>query len=274
MRAEKSWTLATDLAREWHRPPRIRSAGLRRLLWTSIGIYALAAFLTIDVDPTRIAEGMARAGDFFGGWLRPDFVTRWPDVRTGLLESLAMTAVATAAGLVLSIPFGLGASRNLVPAPVYVLCRGVLAVFRAFHEILVAILFVAMFGFGPFAGVVTLVVATVGFLGKLLAEAVEEIEPGPLEALTTAGATWPSRVVFAVFPQVMPRILGLTLYRLDINFRESAVIGLVGAGGIGATLTTAFNRYEFESVSAILILIISMVFVAEVISGRLRRRLL
>jgi phosphonate transport system permease protein len=185
-----------------------------------------------------------------------------------------MTAVATAAGLVISVPFGLGAARNLVPAPVYVVCRGALAVFRAFHEILVAILFVAMFGFGPFAGVVTLVVATVGFLGKLLAEAVEEIEPGPLEALTAAGAAWPSRVVFAVFPQVMPRILGLTLYRLDINFRESAVIGLVGAGGIGATLTTAFSRYEFESVSAILILIISMVFAAEVVSGRLRGRLL
>ncbi len=247
---------------------------MRRLLWGSVTLYLVAAFLTLEVDLARIMEGMARAADFFGGWLRPDFITRWPDVRTGLLESLSMTVVATAAGLVISVPFGLGASRNLVPAPVYVTCRAALAVFRAFHEILVAILFVAMFGFGPFAGVVTLVVATVGFLGKLLAEAVEEIEPGPLEALSTAGAAWPSRVVFAVLPQVMPRILGLTLYRLDINFRESAVIGLVGAGGIGATLTTAFSRYEFESVSAILILIISMVFVAEVVSGRLRRRLL
>jgi len=267
-------TLVTDLAREWRPPPRIRSAMVRRLLWASVAVYALAAAFTVEVDPARILEGMARASAFFGGWLRPDFVTRWPDIRTGLLESLSMTAVATAAGLMISIPFGLGASRNLVPGPVYVVCRGALAVFRAFHEILVAILFVAMFGFGPFAGVVTLVVATVGFLGKLMAEAVEEIDPEPLQALTTAGAAWPARVVFAVLPQVMPRILGLTLYRLDINFRESAVIGLVGAGGIGATLTTAFSRYEFESVSAILILIISMVFAAEVFSGRLRRRLL
>ena len=244
------------------------------LIWVSVALYLLTAAVTIEVDPTRIMEGLSRARDLFGGWLRPDFGTRWTDIRTGLLESLAMTAVATAAGLLISIPFGLGASRNLVPGPVYVVCRGALAVFRAFNEILVAILFVAMFGFGPFAGVVTLVVATVGFLGKLLAEAVEEIDPGPLEALTTAGASWPSRVVFGVVPQVMPRVLGLTLYRLDINFRESAVIGLVGAGGIGATLTTAFSRYEFESVSAILMLIIAMVFTAEVISGRLRRRLL
>ena len=229
---------------------------------------------TIDVDVARMAEGVARAADFFGGWLRPDFVTRWPDVKAGLLESLAMTVVATAVGLFLSIPFGLGAARNLVPRPVYAFCRGALAVFRAFHEILVAILFVAMFGFGPFAGVATLVVATVGFLGKLTAEAVEEIDPMPVEALATTGATWAGRVVFGVLPQVLPRVLGLTLYRLDINFRESAVIGLVGAGGIGATLTTAFSRYEFESVSAILILIIALVFVTEVVSGRLRRRLL
>jgi phosphonate transport system permease protein len=230
--------------------------------------------LTVEVDAARVAEGLTRAGGFFGGWLRPDFVTRWTDIRAGLLESLAMTVVATAGGVLLAVPLGLGAARNLVPAPVYALCRAALAVSRAFHEIIVAIVFVAMFGFGPFAGVVTLVVGSVGFLGKLLAEAVEEIDPAPLEALTAAGAPWGSRVAFGVLPQVMPRVLGLALYRLDINFRESAVIGLVGAGGIGATLTTAFARYEFESVSSILILIIAMVFAAEVISGRLRKALL
>lgn len=266
--------MTTEAARAWRPPPRIASAGVRRAAWVIAAAYALFAAWTIDVDVARIAEGAARAADFFGGWLRPDFVTRWTDIRAGLVESIAMTLVATAAGFVLSVPFGLGAARNLAPAPIYAGCRGALAVFRAFHEVLVAILFVAMFGFGGFAGVMTLVVATVGFLGKLLAEAVEEIDPAPLEALTAAGATWASRITFGVLPQVMPRILGLTLYRLDINFRESAIIGLVGAGGIGATLITAFARYEFESVSAILILIISMLFVAELLSSRLRRRLL
>lgn len=266
--------MATEAARGWRPPPRIASAATRRALWVAGIGYAVVAVVTIDVDTARIAEGAARAADFFGGWLRPDFVTRWSDISTGLVESLAMTIAATVAGFVLSVPFGLGASRNLAPAPVYIVCRGVLAVFRAFHEVLVAILFVAMFGFGAFAGVMTLIVATVGFLGKLLAEAVEDIDPAPLEALASAGADWRGRVAFAVLPQVMPRILGLTLYRLDINFRESAIIGLVGAGGIGATLITAFARYEFESVSAILILIISILFAAEVVSGRLRRRLL
>ena len=266
--------MPTEAARAWRPPPRIANASARRGLWIVATAYAVFALFTVDVDAARIAEGAARAADFFGGWLRPDFFTRWSDIRMGLVESLAMTVVATAAGFVLAIPFGLGASRNLAPAPVYAVCRGALAVFRAFHEVLVAILFVAMFGFGAFAGVMTLVVATIGFLGKLLAEAVEEIDPAPLEALTAAGAPWASRIAFGVLPQVMPRILGLTLYRLDINFRESAIIGLVGAGGIGATLITAFARYEFESVSAILMLIISMLFVAELLSGRLRRRLL
>ncbi len=252
----------------------IESAGQRGLILAGLALYGLLVLVTVEVDPARIAEGLTRTGAFFSGWLRPDFVTRWTDIRSGLLESLAMTALATATALLLSVPLGLAAARNLVPGPVYAVARSILAVARAFHEILVAILFVAMFGFGPFAGVVTLVVGSVGFLGKLLAEAVEEVDPAPLEALTAAGASWGSRVVFGVLPQIMPRVLGLTLYRLDINFRESAVIGLVGAGGIGATLTTAFSRYEFESVSAILILIIGMVFVAEVISGRLRRRLL
>lgn len=266
--------MGPDLPREWRRPPRIANPFVRKALVTGIILYAVVVVLTLQVDPARIAEGLARTGTFFGGLLRPDFSTRWGEIREGLLESLAMTVVATVTGLILAIPLGLGAARNLVPAAVYGACRTALAVLRAFHEILLAILFVAMFGFGPFAGLVTLVVGTVGFLGKLLAEAVEEMDLRPIEALTTAGASWFSRVVFGVFPQVMPRVLGLALYRLDINFRESAVIGLVGAGGIGATLTTAFNRYEFETVSAILILVILLVFGAELVSGRIRRRLL
>lgn len=266
--------MEVDTARSWRRPPRIADPRLRTALIGLLLAYGIFAALTVQVDLVRMSEGLARAGEFFGGALRPDFVTRWAEIRDGLIESVAMTVVATAAGLLLSVPLGLGAARNLVPAPVYAICRTVLAISRAFHEILLAIVFVAMFGFGPFAGLVTLVVGTVGFLGKLLAEAVEEMDFRPLEALTTVGAPWSLRVVFGVLPQVMPRLLGLSLYRLDINFRESAVIGLVGAGGIGATLTTAFSRYEFETVSAILLIIIGLVFAAEVASGRIRRRLL
>ncbi len=263
-----------EAAARWRPPPRIASATTRWALWAGAMLYAVVVALTLEVDPARMAEGLSRAGAFFGGWLSPDFTTRWTDIRAGIIESLAMTVCATVVGLLLAVPLGLGAARNLATPPVYALARGLLAVSRSFHEIIVAIFFVAMFGFGPFAGVATLVVGSVGFLGKLLAEAIEEVDPAPLEALTAVGAPWGSRVVFGVLPQVMPRVLGLALYRLDINFRESAVIGLVGAGGIGATLTTAFGRYEFESVSSILILIIAMVLAAEIVSVRLRKALL
>jgi len=134
-----------------------------------------------------------------------------------------------------------------------------------------AIFFVKLFGFGPFAGLVTLSLATIGFYGKLLAEDIEDIDPASTEAVRATGAGWLQWINYGVQPQVMPRMIGLALYRLDINFRESAVVGIVGAGGIGATLDTAFNRYEFDSAAAILLIIIGIVMLAEYSSGYVRR---
>jgi phosphonate transport system permease protein len=129
-----------------------------------------------------------------------------------------------------------------------------------------------MFGFGPFAGFLTLSFATIGFLAKLLAEDIEDIDESQTEAVRSTGASWLQLINYAVQPQVMPRLIGLSLYRLDINFRESAVVGIVGAGGIGATLNTAFDRYEFDTAAAILILIIAIVMIAEYSSGLIRAR--
>jgi phosphonate transport system permease protein len=128
-----------------------------------------------------------------------------------------------------------------------------------------------MFGFGPFAGFLTLTFATVGFMSKLLAEDIEDIDESQAEAIRATGASWWQLVNYAVQPQVMPRLIGLSLYRLDINFRESAVIGIVGAGGIGATLNTAIDRYEYDSAGAILIIIIAIVMLAEYSSGFIRK---
>ena len=137
----------------------------------------------------------------------------------------------------------------------------------------IAIFLVAMFGFGPFAGFLTLVFATIGFLAKLLAEDIEEIDETQAEAIRATGASWWQLVNYAVQPQVMPRLIGLSLYRLDINFRESAVIGIVGAGGIGATLNTAIDRYEYDSAGGILLIIIGIVMLAEYGSGFIRKRI-
>ncbi len=170
----------------------------------------------------------------------------------------------------ISIPVGLGAARNLASRPVYLFCRGVLAASRTFPEIILAIFFVKLFGFGPFAGFLALSMATVGFYGKLLAEDIEDIDAGQVEAVRATGAGWWQVVAYAVQPQVMPRMIGLGIYRLDINFRESAVVGIVGGGGIGATLLTAFDRYEFDSAAAILLIIIGIVMAMEYSSGYIR----
>ncbi len=264
----------TDGTKTWSRPPLIRSARTRWAIYIGVVVYALIALWSIDIDVERLMEGLSRSYEFFGAALTPDFLTRRADITHGFLESLTMTVVATTAGIALSIPLGLGAASNLSSRPVYLVCRSILAVSRAFHALILAVLFVAMFGFGPFAGFVTLVVATIGFLGKLIAEEIESIDWDPVEAVDATGASWLQKVVYAVSPQVMPRLIGLSLYRLDINFRESAIIGIVGAGGIGATLITAFERYEFESVSAILLLIIGTVYAFEYISGAIRRRVM
>jgi phosphonate transport system permease protein len=174
-------------------------------------------------------------------------------------------------GCLVSIPIGLGAARNIAPLPIYVVCRSIIAISRAFQEIIIAILFVAMFGFGPFAGFLTLGFATVGFMAKLLAEDIEDIQETQAEAVRATGASWWQVINYGIQPQVMPRLIGLSLYRLDINFRESAVIGIVGAGGIGATLNTAMSRYDYDTAGAILIMIIAVVLVAEYVSSHLRK---
>ena len=172
------------------------------------------------------------------------------------------------------LPIAIGAARNVSPAPVYFVCRTIIAVSRSLQEVIIAIFFVAMFGFGPFAGFLTLTFATIGFMAKLLAEDMEEIQASQLEALRSTGAGYLQILDFAILSQVLPRLIGLSLYRLDINFRESAVIGIVGAGGIGATLNTAMDRYEFDSAAAIILIIIVIVMLTEYLSGWLRRKML
>ena len=128
-----------------------------------------------------------------------------------------------------------------------------------------------LFGFGPFAGFIALSLGTIGFVAKLLDEDIENIGPVQAEAIRATGANWFQWINYAIQPQVMPRMIGLSVYRLDINFRESAVIGIVGGGGIGATLNTAFSRYEFDTAAAILIIIIAIVMTLEFCLGFLRK---
>ena len=255
----------------WRPLPLVRSQHWRWFINLSVLLYVVLAWLSIDVNWSRVAQGMERGQDFVGAFLRPDFTSRGGEILTGLWESLTMTFTATVIGVALAIPVGLGAARNIAPLPVYFFCRAIIAITRTFQEIIIAILFVTMFGFGPLAGVFTLAFATIGFMAKLLAEDIEDTQKEPLEAIRATGGGWLQWINYAVQPQVMPRLIGLSLYRLDINFRESAVIGIVGAGGIGATLNTSINRYDYDTSAAILLLIIVIVLMSEYLSGYVRK---
>ena len=264
-------SLAATPPRRWRKPPFIKDRRLRWLLGLCIALYLALAFGTLEVNWARVWEGLPRGQKFLAAFFPSDFASRWDEILDGITESLWMTVTSTVVGILISIPVGLGAARNLAPAPVYYVCRGILAVSRSFQEIILAIFFVKLFGFGPFAGFVTLSFATIGFYGKLLAEDIEDMDPGQAEAVRATGAGWFQWLNYGVQPQVMPRMIGLGLYRFDINFRESAVVGIVGGGGIGATLNTAFDRYEFDSAAAILLVIIAIVMLVEYTSGYVRK---
>lgn len=260
--------------RHWRKPPFIQSPVKRWSIYIGSAAYLIVALSSVEVRWQRVWEGVPRGIEFVVAFFTPDFISRWDDIYEGFLESLAITGASTVFGVLISIPIGLGAARNISPMPVYFLCRGIITLSRAFQEIIVAILFVAMFGFGPFAGVMTLSFATIGFIAKLLAEDIEDIGREQVEAIRATGSSWLQLMNYGVQPQVAPRLVGLSMYRLDINFRESAIIGIVGAGGIGATLNTAFDRYEFHSAAAILLIIILIVMGAEYASGYVRKLLI
>ncbi|XGA79721.1 phosphonate ABC transporter, permease protein PhnE [Halomonas sp. CH40] len=258
-------------AGRWRRLPLIQSPFLRLALWVGLVVYLILALSSVEVNWARVAEGAGRGLEFLAAFTRPDFISRWDDIWAGLLESLTMTVTSTVIGVALAVPVGLGAARNIAPLPVYWVCRGIIAVSRTFQEVIIAILFVVMFGFGPFAGMITLAFATIGFMAKLLAEDIEDLDERQVEAVRATGAGWWQTLNHAVQPQVMPRLIGLSMYRLDINFRESAVIGIVGAGGIGATLNTSINRYEYDTSAAVLLIIIAIVLLSEYSSSFVRR---
>ena len=245
--------------------------------WMGLAVWAAAtAFLvwnaiSLEINPERIARGLSRLGVVAARAVPPDF-HRVGLLASGVLESVEIATLSTLFGVLLGIPVAVLAARNVVILPLYATGRGVITLGRTFHELIVAIVFVKAVGFGPLAGVLTLTVNSVGFFSKLLAEQIETIDRGQIEAIRATGASRGAVLVFGVLPQVLPRIIGLTIYQWDIHLRQSTIIGIVGAGGIGATLYNAFARYDYDFALAILLVIVAIVLVGEGVSALARRR--
>jgi len=243
-----------------------------RITGTAVALYVAYACSILDINRERLVAGFAHGARFVSRMFPPNFA---PDklelLYDGMLESLQIAIIATAFGVLLSFPLGLTAARNLSPLPLAWAARALIVLFRTFHPVIIAILFVKAVGFGALAGVLALIVASLGFLSKLVAEAVEEMSMQQVEAVRATGAAFLSLVIMGVLPQVMARFIGFSAYQLDSNLRNSALVGLVGGGGIGATLFTAFQRFDYDFVLTIVLAIIAVVMAGEIVSGWMRR---
>ena len=242
--------------------------------WARAGWLALAAYVAyaagrLDFTWERFVVGLENGARFIGRMIPP--VIAQPDsLANGLLESLQIALLASFLGIAISLPVGLMASRNLMPVWATWPARAAIALCRSFHPVIVAIIFVKAVGFGAMAGILALMVASVGFIGKLFAEAIEEISLKQVEAVRATGASFLNVITYGVLPQVFTRFIGFATYQLDSNLRNSTMVGIVGAGGIGGTLFSAFQRFDYDFVAAILLSIIAMIMVGEVLAGWVR----
>ena len=243
-----------------------------RIAFVALALYVVYACSILDITWDRFVSGFSHGSRFISRMFPPNLAhDKLELLYGGMLESLQIAIIATAVGVFLSLPLGLAAARNLAPLPLAWTVRALIALFRTFHPVIVAILFVKAVGFGALAGMLALIVASLGFLSKLVAEAVEEMSMQQVEAVRATGAPFLSVVIMGVLPQVMPRFIGFSAYQLDSNLRNSALVGLVGGGGIGATLFTAFQRFDYDFVLTIVLAIIAVVMVGEILSGFMRR---
>lgn len=262
----------TDSSLQWQPIRMIENPLIRHGLTLLALAYLFWSVGILDMDWSRVATGLPRAKNMIVRMIPPDF-SRAQLLARGILESVQMALTATFLGMTLAIPLGICGAANLVPRPIYLIARTLIILSRTFHEIIVAILFVKIFSFGPLAGVLTLTVGSTSFISKMLAEDIENMPPGQMEAVRATGADFPKLLIYCISPQALPRYLGVSIYRLDANIRHSTVVGIVGAGGIGQVLAASFSRYDYDFSLAIILTIIALVIVGEFFSNWVRERL-
>jgi phosphonate transport system permease protein len=258
------------------RPPR-RALGERAfdvLIWGGLAVVLLSSMRSVE---------LGKIGDLFGGsgnmgklgaeFIRPNFNDGLTYVGAMWL-TVQMALWGTALALVIAVPLGLAGARNVSPIWVQQPVRRLLDVLRSVPDLVIGAIFVVAVGLGPFAGVMALAVNTGGVLGKLFSEAVEAIEPGPVDGVRATGAAPLQQIVWGVMPQVAPLWTSYALYRLEANARSATVLSLIGAGGIGQNLFDSINGFAFDQTSAIVIVIIVAVSGIDLLSQLIRGRLL
>jgi len=258
--------------------PTIRDVPLappRASLGTQMGwaVFALLlgwSWFGAEMRPDTLVRDAGNMWRFAGDFFPPNFLD-WKTYLREMLVTLHIAVWGTVLSILCAIPFGLLSASNIVPAWVYQPVRRLMDACRAINEMVFAMLFIVAVGMGPFAGVLALWVHTTGILAKLFAEAVEAIDPRPVEGVRATGANALEEILYGVIPQVLPLWISYSLYRFESNVRSASVVGMVGAGGIGVVLFDVIRGFQYRETGAVMVIIIVTVTLIDMVSARIRR---
>lgn len=248
--------------------PRRRLA--QPLLW-ALGLALLTwAWKGADMRPLDLFRDSGNMAQFTRDFFPPNF-RDWRLYLEEMIVTFHIAVWGTVLSVICAVPCGLMSSENIVPSWIYQPVRRLMDACRAINEMVFAMLFIVAVGLGPFAGVLALWVHTTGTLAKLFAEAVEAIDPGPVEGVRATGANALEEIVYGVIPQVLPLWISYSLYRFEANVRSASVVGMVGAGGIGVVLYEVIRGFHYAETSALLLMIIAFVSLMDLASAWIRR---
>lgn len=246
----------------------------RRIFYSVIALMILVySGQQSNLSVIELIQGGGNMAEYISRYFPPDF-TDWQLYLQDTIETIAMGIWGTILAAIVAVPLAILASQNLCPSWLVFPIRRVLDAMRAINEVVFALVFVVAVGLGPFAGVLALFVHTAGTLSKLFSEAIEAIDPGPVEGIRATGASRLQEIAFGVIPQVLPLWTSFTLYRFEANVRSASVLGIVGAGGIGVSLYQSFRSFKYPKVCAILLFLIVSVAIIDTLSSKLRQRLI
>ncbi len=250
-------------------PPRTPLVTL--VIWGLLLAVLAGSWKGADMRPLDLWRDAGNMGEYARGFFPPDF-SDWRHYLSELVVTLQIALWGTALAIVGSVPLALLAAENITPWWVHQPVRRLLDACRAINEMLFALLFVVAVGLGPFAGVLALWVHTTGTLAKLFSEAVEAIDPQPVEGIRATGAHPLAEIVYGVIPQVMPLWISYALYRFEANVRSASVVGMVGAGGIGMVLWDVIRGFQYAQTAAVLLMLVVLVSLIDLLSAKLRKR--
>ena len=241
-------------------------------LLTVIVLWSVKVTIIEDTDWERmgsVGKVISSAARFFG----VDF-NLFPDLLIPSLETLMISLLGTFLGVLICIPATWFGALNITPfKPItYPIGRLLMTLSRSIHEIVWALFFVSVFGLGALSGIFAIAVRSVGFIAKMSAEAIEDIKPGPIEAIRSTGANGFQVLIFGIIPQVIPQVLSVIIFEWEINIRRSAILGLVGAGGLGLVFFRQMNTFNFHGVTAVILAILGIIIIGEFVSHYVRKK--